>query len=92
MIRNKTHTAELIKEKNNIEMYEITNDDTGKSCGFFVVRWDDFHGQVTSAVPGDFPDSGTWISGGRSAGSISYVANGRSRATAQRWFKKLSNR
>ena len=67
-IKNSTHTADLIKEKGNIAMYEITNDETGESHGFYVVRED--NGQVKSAIPADMPESGTWYANGTGASAV----------------------
>ena len=85
--------AKLIKGHNDIRIYEITpyNDAPLRKHRYYVVRWDEYHAQVTSCVPNDYPPySGTWFAGGRSAGAIQYVASGRTRTNAIKWFRKLT--
>ena len=84
--------AELIREKNGIEIYELTPDSAEKlrKHRFYVVLWDQYHNQVQSIVPSDMPSSGTWFANGRNASAIGYVAGGRTRSDAMRWFRKLT--
>ena len=90
-ISNKTHTLDVIDEKNGLALCEITNDDadTQREKRFYVVRVSGDRRQVFDAIPADGPDSGSWFAGFTAAG-VAYVATGRTRATARRWFNRLN--
>jgi len=85
--------AELINEKDDIRVYELTPYEAVaplREKRFYVVRWNNFHSQVTSVVPNDMPDSGVWIANGCRASAIGYVAGGRTRQNAMRWLHELT--
>ena len=87
-VKSESHTAKLVKRQGNIAMFEIIGDDgSATEHRFFVVEIDGH--RVKSAIPADCPNGGVWCSYGFTAGGIAYVANGRTRKTAQFWFRKL---
>ena len=89
-INRKTHTMKIVKESQGIALIEITKDfsRTQAEKRFYVVQVD--NNQVKSCVPADMPsDGGTWFARLGVAG-VAYVANGRRRETAQRWFRKCA--
>jgi len=89
-IKHDTHSMEIIDERNGHALVEITKDGESQQYPkrFFVVATRDH--QVFSAIPEDCPDSGLWVSN-RTVGGVAYVANGRTRSTARRWFKRLTD-
>lgn len=91
MISSKTHTMSVIKKFNGVALIEITEDDapSQREARFYVVNHSDNEGQVFSVVPADCPARGQWFAGFTVSG-VGYVANGRTRNTAMRWFNRLS--
>ena len=91
-ITRATHSMDIVDERNGHALIEITEDssDIQRDKRFYVVSINRSSGQVTSSIPEDCPDSGLWVSN-LTVGGVAYVANGRTRATARRWFKKLAD-
>lgn len=90
MISSKTHSMSVIKKSNNVALVEITEDDapSQRDARFYVVSYSANEGQVYSIVPADCPGGGRWF-GGFNVSGVSYVANGRTRTTAMRWYRRL---
>lgn len=91
-LSNKTHSLNLVSSKNGFALYEITADeaDIQRAKRFYVVRLNPARNQVYDAIPDDAPKNGGKWFAGLSAAGVSYVANGRTRATARRWFNALT--
>ena len=86
-----THSMDIIAQEADVILVEITEDGAERQQAhrFHVVRYRERDGQVSSAVPGDFPpDGGTWVSRWSVMG-VCYVSRGRTLPVARRWMRKI---
>jgi hypothetical protein len=89
-ITNRTHTLSILQVQAGIALCEITEDNapTQDDRRYYVVGLDAAQGQVTSTVPNDCAQEGTWTAS-RTPSGVSYVASPRTIANARRWFRRL---
>jgi len=86
-----THTLTVFAQDGDLRLIEITEDGAERQAAhrFHVVRYRERDGQVSSAVPGDFPaDGGTWVARPSVLG-VCYVSNGRTLPVARRWMRRI---
>ena len=89
MITSKTHTLNVISERDGYALCEITRDDASEQsiCRFYVVQVDNAKNQVYS-VDADGPKGGGSWFGGYDAYGVAYVGSARIEATARRLYRK----
>jgi len=92
-ITRETHSINNIDwdRRNRIALVEICADDHREIMPkrFFVIQHGK-GGQVLSVVPADCPNEGGVWFGTWGPRGIAYVSQGRTRATARRWFNRLT--
>lgn len=76
-------TFTIVEEERGIALVELNG-------LFYVVRYDEERGQFQSVIqPDSPPEMGcAWIASATNEGLV-YVAGGRTRATARRWFRRM---